>query len=77
MLGIPVRAQGEGNHSSEEKDAPEVSCAVNPCEAGTRSVAALSHAAVLEPEAKGKKSGVLILRSLIIIVIEMSLVVLC
>ena len=36
---------------------------VNTCEAGTRSVAALSHAALLEPEAKGKTSGVLILSS--------------
>ena len=51
----------EGNHSSEEKDAPEVSCVVNTCEAGTRSVAVLSHAAMLEPEAKGKKSRILIL----------------
>ena len=67
----------EGNHSSEEKDAPEVSCVVNTCEAGARSVAVLSHAAMLEPEAKGKKSGILILSPSMIIVLEMSLVVHC
>ena len=49
------------SHSSEETDAPEFSCVVNTCEAGTRSVAGLSHAARLEPEAKGEKSGILIL----------------
>ena len=64
---------GEGKLSAQLHDPPSPSAVilvrkkmlqkspvVNTCEAGTRSVAVLSHAALLEPEAKEKTSGVLI-----------------